>query len=140
MNKPLIMKINKIQPSQLYLNLKKIDTLLTNSNFKNIKKMDPIPIKNLNNQIIFTDGHTRAYLYWKNGCKKVVVCWEDEDLDWEAYQICVNWCQDAGIKTVSDLRNRIIDNDLYQEKWINRCQKMQKKLQEKRKNKKIKIE
>lgn len=140
MNRPFKMKINKIQPSQLYLNLKKINILLKNSNFKHIKKMDPIPIKKLNNQIIFTDGHTRAYLYWKNGCKKIIVSWEDEDLDWEVYQICVDWCKEAGIKFISDLNNRIINNDIYEEKWINRCQTMQQKLEEKRKNKKIKIE
>ena len=133
MNKPFKMKINKIQPSQLYLNFKKINALLKNSNFNHIKGMEPIPIKKLNNQIIFTDGHTRAYLYWKNGCKKILVSWEDEDLDWDAYQICVEWCKDAGIKTISDLGNRVIDNNIYQEKWLKRCQKMQEELEDKRK-------
>lgn len=41
----------------------------------------PLPVKLLNDEIIFTDGHTRAFVLWKNGVKKIEVYWESEDED-----------------------------------------------------------
>lgn len=46
------------------------------------------------------DGHTRAFILWKNGVQKIEACWEaeDEDLDWELYDVCINWCKDVNIR------------------------------------------
>jgi len=91
----------------------------------------PLPVKLLNDEIIFTDGHTRAFILWKNGVHKIEVYWEaeDEDLDWELYEVCVNWCKDADIRSIGDLSGKIIDSMSYKEKWINRCQKMHLELE-----------
>lgn len=120
------MEIKKIQPSQLYLNKEKLAKISKNLSLYGIKKLMPLPVKLLNDEIIFTDGHTRAFVLWKNGVQKIEVYWEseDEDLDWELYEVCVNWCKDAQIRSIEDLGGKIIDSTSYKEKWINRCQKM----------------
>ena len=130
------MEINYIQPSQLYINVNKIEEIKQNYDKINPENFEAVPIKKLDRNIIYTDGHTRAYLLWQYGYNHVKVIWEDEDLDWKAYQICVDWCKGEGITKISDLKNRVIDNESYQIKWIKRCQDMFLDLEKNRTNNK----
>ena len=114
-----------IQPSQLYINKKKLAKILEE------ERERVIPIKQLNNKIIFTDGHTRAYAAYIQGKKQITVEWDDEELDWEAYQICVDWCIAEKITTITDLVDKIIEDEEYQILWLERCRVMQKELKEK---------
>jgi len=132
MNKPFFMEIKKIQPSQLYLNILKIEKIMSKYDIIAPELVEPVPIKKLNDEIIYTDGHTRAYLLWLNGYRNIKVEWEDEELDWEAYKICVEWCKEEGILSISDFKTRIIDDESYQIKWIKRCQDMFLDLEKKR--------
>ncbi len=115
-----------IQPSQLYINKKKLAKILEE------ERERVIPIKQLNNKIIFTDGHTRAYAAYIQGKKQITVEWDDEELDWEAYQICVDWCIAEKITTITDLVDKIIEDEEYQILWLERCRVMQEELKEKR--------
>jgi hypothetical protein len=126
------MEIKKIQPSQLYLNILKIEKIMSKYDIIAPELVEPVPIKKLNDEIIYTDGHTRAYLLWLNGYRNIKVEWEDEELDWEAYKICVEWCKEEGILSISDFKTRIIDDESYQIKWIKRCQDMFLDLEKKR--------
>ncbi len=117
------LNINQIQPSQLYLSEKKIEQALNSLRNSGFENAQPLPVKQLNDDIIFTDGHTRAYILWLNGYKEIKVIWEDEDLDWKLYKRYVEWCKQAGIRTIADLKDRIIDHGSYQIKWIERCKK-----------------
>jgi len=126
------MKLDEIQPSQLYISSDKL---------RNVRKdfpseqasIDPIPIKKLRDQIIFVDGHTRAFAAFQRGFSTVPVYWEYEELDWEAYEICVEWCKEEGIHTIADLKDRVVSHQQYERLWYERCAKMQKKLEDKRK-------
>jgi hypothetical protein len=85
------------------------------------------------NQIIFVDGHTRALAAFLLGLSEIPVYWEDEELDWEEYKICVEWCKEEGIHTISELRNRIVSPEDYQVLWLDRCERMQKSLKKREK-------
>ena len=132
---PFFMNIDEIQPSQLYLNNHKIEEVKRKYKIINPEQIKAVPIKRLHDRIMFVDGHTRAYVLWTYGYKKIKVVWEDEELDWEAYQICVDWCKNAEITSISDLKTRIINDKSYQIKWIKRCQDMVSELEKKRKEK-----
>ena len=122
-------KIDELQPSQLYINkhkLKKVDNYLSSIN---LDEMTPLPVKKIGNDIFLTDGHTRAYVLNKNGKENVKVYYDHDELDWVQYLICVNWAKEAGIYKVSDLENRIIENDKYKKLWINKCEKMQEDIE-----------
>lgn len=133
--KSFLMNILEIQPTQLFVSEEKLNSvkkwLINSNNFT----YDPIPIKKLNDKVIFVDGHTRALALYNLGFKTILVEWEPEEWDWEAYQICVDWCLESKIRTISDLCSKIIDKDSYEILWHDRCRKMQKKLKEKRANK-----
>lgn len=119
-----IKDILDIQPSQLYINsekLKKVNTYLDEINNIDI---DPIPIKKFGNTVFFTDGHTRAFALYKRGIKKIKVYWDNDDLSWEAYLTCLDWCQNEGILNISDLGKNVLDDRGYKDLWYDRTKKL----------------
>jgi len=130
MPKTFMMKLDKIQPSQLYISSEKLSNVMKNFNANSI---EPIPVKKLGGDIIFVDGHTRAFVAYLHGLKEIPVYWEYEEPDWEAYKICVEWCKKEGIYAIADLENRVISHREYEILWYRRCEEMQRNLEAKRK-------
>jgi hypothetical protein len=126
------MSLLDIQPSQLYISAPKLRQVQAWLRLDDMGCFEPVPIKELNGKIIFTDGHTRAFALYKLGANDIPVYWDTDDLDWEAYQICVDWCIAAGIRSVADLENRIIGAKLYVQLWHRRCAAMQAELAQQR--------
>jgi len=132
MTETFLTELDEIQPSQLYISSDKLSKVIKDFPSKPAS-VEPIPIKKLRDQIIFVDGHTRAFAAFQRGFSTVPVYWEYEELDWEAYEICVEWCKEEGIHTIADLKNRVIPHQEYEKLWYERCAKMQKELEAKRK-------
>ncbi len=132
MAKSFSMKLDWIQPSQLYISIEKLAEITKAFNLSSHRLLEPIPIKKLSDDIIFVDGHTRAFAACLHGLPEVPVYWEYEELDWEAYEICVKWCKDEGIRTIADLKNRAVSKDDYEALWLNRCARMQAELKARR--------
>ena len=133
MVRTFMMKLNKIQPSQLYISSEKLSEVMKTFDPSKPDSIEPIPIKRLGNDIIFVDGHTRAFAAFLHGLSEVPVYWEYEKLDWEVYKICVEWCKKEGIRTIADLKNRVVLQKDYEILWYRRCEKMQQELEAKRK-------
>jgi hypothetical protein len=129
------MKIDAIQPTQLYISSEKLNSVMRNLRHTKAIHIAPIPIKKLDNQIVFADGHTRAFAAFLLGLSEILVHWEDEELDWDEYRTCVKWCKEEGIITISDLKKRVIPNKDYQVLWLDKCKKMQTDMEIKRKTK-----
>jgi hypothetical protein len=139
MTRVFLMELNEIQPSQLYISSRKLQRIIENFASKP-SLMEPIPIKKLGNRVVFMDGHTRAFAALLHRFPKVPVYWEDEELDWEEYEICVRWCLEEGIYTIADLIDRVISHQAYKKLWYERCAKMQKDLEAKRRTKADEVE
>ncbi|MFC1878601.1 hypothetical protein ACFLZW_01685 [Chloroflexota bacterium] len=119
------MKLSEIQPSQLFISSEKLARVL--QDFSQSRN-EPLPVKRLNDLVIYTDGHTRALAAYLFGLSEIDVCWDEDELDWQAYQICVDWCLGVGIQTVADLVGRVIPAHEYNIKWLARCDEMHTKL------------
>jgi len=126
------MKVSDIQPSQLYISKKKLAKIKEKFNSKDLSTLEVIPIKKIGKEIFYTDGHTRAFAAYQAGFKEIPVIWEDEELDWELYKICIKWCKDAGIYSITDLSDRVVDQKDYEILWYKRCDDLHKKLTIKR--------
>ncbi|MFX0103941.1 MAG: hypothetical protein ACFE75_00425 [Candidatus Hodarchaeota archaeon] len=131
------MELSKIQPSQLYISEQKLTKVKEKFNSQHRSSLDLIPIKKLGKIIFYTDGHTRAFAAYQAGFTKIPVIWEDEELDWDLYQICIKWCNDESIYSIADLKDRIIDQNDYELLWYQRCNNLHKKLTINRTEKKI---
>ena len=118
----------KLQPSQLYISAAKLAIIESQWQPPLLETLEPIPIRALDGRIIYTDGHTRAFAAFRQGFADIPVVWDEDELDWEAYRICVTWCQDAGITTIMDLAKRILPHEDYETLWHERCRGMQEAL------------
>ncbi|TXT57517.1 MAG: hypothetical protein BAJATHORv1_10219 [Candidatus Thorarchaeota archaeon] len=126
------MKLDEIQPSQLYISQKKLKKIMKLFEKDLTHLIPPIPIKQLDGHMMSTDGHTRSLAWYLNGYTQVECEWEDSDLDWEAYSICIRWCIEEGIHSIINLKERIVPHDQYKIVWLERCQIMQDELAKKR--------
>jgi hypothetical protein len=128
-----IMEIYGIQPTQLYISSKKLARVIEVIGRSPPFEYEPIPVKELNGRVVYSDGHTRAFALHRLGVTEIQCCWEDTALDWDEYEACVGWCLAEGIKTIADLDGRVVGPDEYKRLWLDRCAGMQKEMENKRK-------
>ena len=124
-----LLSIDQIQLSQLYISSAKLAIVMKAFESGNEKELEPIPIKELDGNLVSTDGHTRLLAWYLHDYTEVECEWEDVEMDWEAYRICVQWCREEKIDTIADLKDRILDSEEYQVLWLDRCRVMQEELQ-----------
>ncbi|GAA0236032.1 histone acetyltransferase [Haladaptatus pallidirubidus] len=126
-----ILAINTVRPSQLYLSSQKLAAVLEWFDFAN-PSYDPLPIAEYGDELYLLDGHTRAFVAHLGGIKQVRVTREQsilEQEDKQVYHECFAWCADAELRTVSDLSGRILNPEVYQKLWIDRCQQVAEQLE-----------
>jgi hypothetical protein len=123
--KVFMLRLSEMQPSQLYICSEKLSEVMKKFNVNNPKSMEPILVKRLGDDVVIVDGHTRAFAAFLCGFSEVPTYWEDEELDWDAYKICVEWCKMERIRTIADLKNRVVPQNEYEKLWYERCEKMQ---------------
>lgn len=113
-----------VQPSQLYVCSEKLAAVQREFMPQQPETLRPIPVKALDGNWVFTDGHTRALAAFRAGWTQIPVFADPDELDWVAYAICVDWCHQEGIRTIADLDPRVISTDKYNILWLERCQRM----------------
>lgn len=120
------LKINDLQPSQFYISEEKINNIKKWFNPQDLSNFEPIPIKELDGQVVITDGHTRLVVALLSGLDSVPLTWDEDELCWDMYRECVKECKKLGITSPSNLLTRIISKDEYDIKWNKWCDEMQK--------------
>ena len=120
------LRINDLQPSQFYISEEKIDNIKKWFNPQDLSNFEPIPIKELDGQVVITDGHTRLVVALLSGLDSVPLVWDEDELNWDMYRECVKECKKLGITSPSNLLTRIISKDEYDIKWNKWCDEMQK--------------
>jgi len=124
-----LLSIDQIQLSQLYISSAKLTEVMKAFESGKEDELEPIPIKEIDSDLVSTDGHTRLLAWHLHGYKEVECEWEDIEMDWDAYRICVQWCREEEIQSIADLKDRIISPEDYQVLWLDRCRIMQDELQ-----------
>ena len=127
-----IMKLMAIQPSQLYISAEKLARIQEEIARDGDRAVQPLPVKQLGEHVVLTDGHTRALAAHLRGMTEIEVWWDEDDMDWEAYEICVGWCREEGIHTIADLESRVVRAQEYQHLWLDRCRRMHEELKTRR--------
>lgn len=118
--------ISEVRPSQLYLSSEKLAGVCEWLDFDD-PDYDPLPAFEYEGEWYLADGHTRAFVTFLAGMEQLQIDREEalrEKYDFEVYEACIEWCADAGVETVADLRGRIVEPDTYERLWIERCQQV----------------
>lgn len=120
--------LDDLQPSQLYISSDKLAAVERSMHELENWHDVLVPVKRLTSKTVLIDGHTRALAAFRQGRRAIWAYWETEELDWEAYRICMQWCVDEGIQSVVDLKARIVTEKPYKELWLKRCRAMHEAL------------
>lgn len=123
------LQLEEIQPSQLYICDEKLASILRILDEGREDELEPIPIKILDGEKVSTDGHTRMFALYLRGTRRFLCEWEDTEMSWDAYRICVRWCKEAGITSIANLEGRVINWENYQKLWLERCRLMHDNLE-----------
>jgi hypothetical protein len=125
-------RLDEIQPSQLFVSAEKLSRVMGDPDCITLQALAPVPLKELGGRVVLTDGHTRALAVHLSGLTDIRAFWDPDDLDWEAYEICVAWCREEGIHTVADLEDRVVPAEAYEVLWLERCRRMHQDLEARR--------
>ncbi len=112
--------IDEPQPSQLYLNGRKLALACRWFDFDD-PDYDPIPVREVDGEWVLLDGHTRAFLAAVAGADTLHAVETDEDLPMGVYRECVRWCRNEGVTEVADLVGRAVSAETFEEEWVARC-------------------
>jgi|GEM_PF-510085 len=122
--------IEKIKLTQMYLSKKKIADVLTWFD-TSLNNFDPVPAHDFlrNGQLYLTDGHTRTFVAWQKGVKKIPVIYDRDDIvmcemGQILYKHDIAWCARFGLNHISDLEGKILTEEDYERLWITRCNHM----------------
>lgn len=112
--------------SQIYLNIEKIAGIEKWFDPKCMDNFEPLSVRDFGNGVYtLTDGHTRAYVAYKNGVQVPVIYDNDDIVTCETgmllYTADIEWCERFGLKNVSCLENRILSGEMYKKLWHQRC-------------------
>jgi hypothetical protein len=127
-----IMKLDQIQPSQLFISSDKLNNVLRDYDRFKPELVEPLPVKKLGKRVVLTDGHTRALAVFLRGALEARVYWDEEELDEDAYKTCVTWCRKEGVTSITDLKDKVVSAEEYDKLWVKRCEKMVRRLDAKR--------
>ena len=126
------LKIKDLQPSQFYISKKKIEEIKKWFNPNDLSNFEPIPIKEIDDEYVVVDGHTRLVVAIMANLDSVPLCYEEEEWDWEMYRECIKEAKKRDIKSPYDLLKYIISEEEYKIKWDKWCDNMQESINNKR--------
>ena len=115
--------------SQIYLNRDKINVIEKWFNPEDMSNFIPLPVRDYGNgKYTLTDGHSRAFVLYKNGFTHVPIVYDDDDMvagevGQKLYREDIKWCERFEIVNIAQLGNRILSGEKYRKLWIERCDK-----------------
>ena len=113
--------------SQLYLCERKIRGVMGWFDPSQAAAYAPLPVRNFGSgRFTLTDGHSRAYVAYKQGVKRLLVVQDEEEIvtgetGQKLYRQDIFWCERFSLRTIGNLENRILSQTDYQRLWIDRC-------------------
>lgn len=119
--------IMELGVSQIFLNEDKIKAVEEWFDLGNMHIFEPLTVRDFGNgKYTLTDGHSRAYVAYKNGITVIPIVYDNDEIvageiGQKLYKTDIEWCNRFFIFNISHLAKRIINNDDYQRLWIERC-------------------
>ena len=120
--------LKSLQPSQLYICRNDLTAFQDAGQLERLDRFVPVPVYPLEGRLVLTAGHTRALAALRAGLPRIRACWEQEKLNWDAYRTCLIWCHQAGIYTIADLNDRVVDQTFYEQAWVRRWQALSEEM------------
>lgn len=112
--------------SQLYISRTKLQSVQAWLTPATLQECPPLPVHDFGDGVFtLTDGHTRALALLMQ-TQLCPICYDADEAVTKpdgraAYLMAISWCRTAGICTVWDLRERVVEEEQYKRLWLDRC-------------------
>lgn len=122
-----LIDIDMLGLSQIYLSQDKIASIETWFHPQCMDNFQPLSVHDFgNNKYTITDGHSRAYVAYKNGVSTLPAVYDNDDMITNPvgqmqYKADIDWCERFKLSHIKQLGDRILTKSAYQELWIERC-------------------
>jgi hypothetical protein len=121
--KQILMNLDRIQPSQLYINSSDLAQFIKDVKRPYLDFVGEIKVKQINGDFVYADDHIKPFAAYFLGMTEVKInCLEESSGDAELKKR-VDWCRKDGIRTIADLRRRVVSSDDYINLWQSRIEK-----------------
>lgn len=118
--------LDDVRPTQLYLSSEKLAGVLEWFDFDD-PNYGRLPAFEHDGEWYLSDGHTRAFAAVLAGEERLRIERDPavrEEYDFDVYLACIDWCAEAGVETVRDLRGRVVEPETFVAQWVERCQRI----------------
>ncbi len=122
-----LIDINQLGLSQIYLSTEKIAAVMEWFDPHNMDNFEPLSVRDFGNgRYTLTDGHTRAYVAYKNGVSVLPTIYDKDEMVTNEtgqllYRADIEWCKRFWLCHIGQLENRILEKSAYQKLWMERC-------------------
>lgn len=116
--------VDEVHPTQLFLSKAKLVRVFDWFDFDS-PNYESLPAFRYEGDWYLSDGHSRAFAAILAGAESVRLREEHavrEQYDFEIYEACIEWCDEAGVDTINDLSGRVVEPETFEKRWIDRCQ------------------
>ncbi len=116
--------IDALGPTQQYLSAGKLRDVVGWFDFDDPQDYGTLPAFEHDGEWYLADGHTRAFVAHLAGADRFRVERDPRvrtEHDFELYLTCIEWCREAGVRTVPDLAGRVLDPETFECEWVDRC-------------------
>jgi hypothetical protein len=120
------LKLSYIQPSQMFISDSKLGSVMSWFDSSKPETLGNLLVRRIDDDIVLTDGHTRAYTAFKCGLDKVAVCWDRDKSDIREYKLAVDHVRRHGVRTIGDCT--VLPHESYEKRWYMFCKQIQKDL------------
>lgn len=120
------LKLGYIQPSQMYISKSKLDSVMNRFDSSKPETLGIMLVRRIDDDIVLTDGHTRAYTAFQLGLDKVAVSWDRDKGDITEYELAVDHVRSKGVRTIADCI--VLSHERYEQKWYVFCKQIRKDL------------
>ena len=124
MGKTTLVRIDMLRPNNWYINRAKLDRVRAVWRRGEQGSLPPVLVTRIDGELSLIDGHARTYAAYESGAPEIRAEFEElAQIEGSAalYEHIHQTGPDHGIRSIVDLRNRIVDPDEHERLWIGYC-------------------
>ena len=119
--------IKELIPNNFYLNELKVDSIRKAYSENNQSNLPPILVGLIDGECALLDGHSRTMVAFEQGGKTITAqVYPIEEIEGPTgLYIAINHkAKEMGLKSIEDLRNRVVSNEEHKKLWVEYCELM----------------
>ena len=121
-----IVNLMELRPNNWYINKAKLNKIREVWRRKEQTRLPPVLVTRIDAEFSLIDGHSRAYAAYEQSVSKIAATIRDLhkiEGSQALYEHIHREGPGIGIRTIADLKDRIVEAELHKQLWVGYCTK-----------------